>query len=174
MSSKLLTCDKCIFLETLDSEKLYLFKPKIYRLYPKSGDMRNMTWRQYCRFLLMLIHGYRVYIITDICDVVKGSITFSTGGLFIYPFTSKNDLIEGPSYTIPEFRGQGVAVRISNIVLSKYESNYHNVYAVISKSNNASIRRVLKNGFILSESISVDRFHRYVFDPNGALILVKK
>lgn len=164
--------DKLSLLGESGNERYYVFKPRLMRLFPKSGDMKTMDFKEILLHLIRLVHGYKVYILTDENDVVKGSILFSGGGSFRYPFATKNDLIDGPSYTVPDFRGQGVAVRIGDAVMNEFETDYNVVYGTIRDDNIPSLKRVKKNGFIVVGKLRVDSLRRFHKDPNGNHVLV--
>lgn len=172
MSKKIDSKDNLVLLEMDNDEKYYIFHPNIFHLFPKSGDTRIMDWTQRIRFLIMLFNGYRVYIVTDVNDVVKGSITISNGGSFRFPFTTKRDLIDGPSFTVPEYRKQGVASRLGNKIMNKYEKEYDTMYGVINENNHASIERCKKNGYRICGKVKLDMFHRYVMSSSGNVVLV--
>ena len=167
----LLNRDKMKLLEHTGNEKLWLFSPSVFRLYPKSGNMHEMGIKQTLRFLLMLIHGYRVYVMTDENDVVKGSITYQRGGSYRYPFARKTDIIDGPSYTVPKFRGQGVAVRIAERAMNEYEKS-DVCYGTIQKDNYSSLKRTEKSDFKKVGKLRVDIFKRFINDPEGNIVLV--
>ena len=146
MNKKIVATDRMKLLDEMDGERYYVFTPSLRRVYPKSGNMRTINIKEYMLFLTRYIHGYKVYVLADTEDTVKGSIVFSNGGSFRYPFATKEDLIDGPSYTVPEFRGQGVAVRLGRAVMEKFERDYRVCYGTIANDNAASLARVRKNG----------------------------
>jgi RimJ/RimL family protein N-acetyltransferase len=172
MGKKVDKTDRLLLLKESDNERYYLFTPRLMRLFPKSGDMRKMNLKEILLHLIRLVHGYKVYILTDDQDNVKGSILFSTGGSFRYPFASKKDLIDGPSFTVPEYRGQGVAVRIGDAVMNEFESDYNVVYGTIREDNVPSLKRVKKNGFVEESKLRIDRLRRFQKDQNGDHVLV--
>ena len=172
MSKKVDKSEKLVLLKESNDEKLYVFRPSIFKLYPKSGDMLEMNIKEIATHLVRLIHGYKIYILTDKNDVVKGSILFSNGGSYRYPFASKNDLIEGPDYTVPEFRGQGVAGRICNAAMNEFEKNYDTVYATVALTNIASLKRLKKSGFEVVGKLKADKIKRFHLDEDGNLVLV--
>ena len=172
MGKKIDKTDKLILLKEKDNERYYVFLPRLTRLYPISGDMQEMTFKKKILHLLRLIHGYKVYILTSDKDVVKGSILFSKGGSFRYPFATKKDLIDGPSYTVPDYRGQGVAVRIGDAAMNRFEKKYNTVYGTIKQDNIPSLKRVKKNGFVIESRLRVDKLKRFHKDPLGDHILV--
>ena len=164
--------DRMLLLKESDNERYYLFKPRLMRLFPKSGDMKKMDFKEILLHLVRLVHGYKVYVLTDDNDNVKGSILFSKGGSFRYPFASKNDLIDGPSFTVPDYRGQGVAVRIGDAVMNEFETDYNVVYGTIRQDNVPSLKRVKKNGFVEVSKLRVDILRRFHKDQNGDHVLV--
>ena len=167
MSTVVEKSDRLLLLKECGNERYYVFRPRLMRLFPKSGDMKIMDFKEILLHLIRLVHGYKVYILTDTNDVVKGSILFSGGGSFRYPFATKNDLIDGPSFTVPDYRGQGVAVRIGDAVMNEFETDYNAVYGTIREDNYPSLKRVKKNGFIEVCKLKADRLRRFHKDPNG-------
>ena len=164
--------DRLQLLKEMDNERYYLFTPRLTRLFPQSGDMKIMNLKEILLHLIRLIHGYKVYILADDHDVVKGSILFSRGGSFRYPFATEGDLIDGPSFTVPAFRGQGVAVRLGDAVMNEFETDYDTVYGTIRQDNVPSLKRVKKNGFVVESNLSIDIFRRFRKDPTGNHVLV--
>lgn len=164
--------DKLQLIKEVNNEKYFVFIPSIIRLYPKSGDMRKMTVKEIILHLLRLPHGYKVYILADNNDVVKGSILFTRGGSFRYPFATKKDLIDGPSYTVPEFRGQGVAVRLGDLAMNEFENDYETVYGTIKEDNIPSLKRVQKNGFVVESKLKIDWLRRFQKSSDGDHVLV--
>ena len=140
-------CDKLELLLFENGYKYYLFKPTLFRLFPKSGNMRKMTVMQKLRFLIMKKNGCRIYILTDDQNEVLASLAFSSGAQYRFPFSTKDDLIYGPSYTIPEYRGKGYASQLADKILSTFETNYKNVYGTVTINNVASLKCMAKSGF---------------------------
>lgn len=169
---KTVLSDRLELIEVVDNEKYYVFHPRLTRLFPKSGDMRTMNLREILLFLSRFVHGYKVYILTDDNDTVKGSIVISGGGQYRYPFATKKDLIDGPSFTVPAYRGQGVAYRLGDAILNRFENSYENVYGIIAEKNEASLNRVRKNGYDILYRIKVDRLRRFYKDEKGTTFLV--
>lgn len=172
--AKILAEDNLVLLKEKDGERYYLFRPRLLQLYPKSGNMRNMTLLQTLRFLGMYLAGCRVYILATEQEKVLGSITFSAGGTYRYPFSTKKDIIYGPSYTLPEYRGQGVAVRICGTVLEEFEKDYCAVYGTVAADNQASLRAMGKSGFDRVCYLSANKLTRaFRVDEMGALVLMR-
>lgn len=172
-TSKILEADKMKLLSETEDEKFYVFLPSLFRLFPRSGDMRKMNLKNKIRFLWLYLSGYKVYVASTKDDIVKGSITLSRGGSFRFPFSTKNDLIDGPTYTVPEYRGQGVMVRLVDQCLNVFEKEYEKVYGTIEKENVASIKRCLKNGYDeIGFTTYHSLFHRCVINKNGEMVLV--
>lgn len=73
---------------------------------------------------------------------------------------------------MPEYRGQGVAVRIGDAVMNEFETDYNVVYGTIRQDNVPSLKRVEKNGFVEVSKLRVDRLRRFHKDPNGNHVLV--
>ena len=145
----------------------YLFEPTFTKLFPESGNMRKMTLMQKLRFIVMKLSGYRVYLIGTETDVFS-SVAFSSGSQYRFPFAGKNDLIYGPSYTIPEHRGKGLAAILCEQAMYEFETNYKNIYCTIKSDNASSIRCMTKIGFECIDSLSANKFTRaFKSDSNG-------
>lgn len=69
--------------------RLFVFKPTIFRLFPKSGHTHNMTLSQKIRFFLSLLRGYSVYVLTDEAEDVIGTVAYSVGGALVTLFPTK-------------------------------------------------------------------------------------
>ena len=155
-------------------ERLWLFNPTLFRLFPVSGNMHEMNFKQKIRFFLLLRHGYRVYVLADCEDNVLGCAMFANGGSYRYPFASKKDLICGPYYTVPEYRNQGIA-RLLSDVIDNYESEYDTIWAHIWHTNAASVKCMEKVGFQYAGRLRTKGLlQKCIPDENGGLILVKK
>lgn len=159
--------DKLILLKEQDGERYYVFIPKLFKLYPRSGDMRKMTVKEILLHLSRFVNEYKLYILTDTDDLVKGSILVTRGGSVRYPFATKEDLIEGPDYTVPEFRGQGVAVRLTDAMMHEFEKDYKNIYATIKEDNHSSLRHYEKCGFDVDSRLKVDKARRFHISESG-------
>lgn len=155
--------------------KLFLFKPNIFRLFPKSGNMHKMDLKQKIRFGLLLIHGYRVYVLGDSQNHVVGCTVFASGKTYRYPFASENDLICGPYFIMPEYRRRGLATKLLSCVIDKYETEYDSIYAHIWHTNRASVLCMEKIGFQeIGMLYTTPILQKCVFSNNGKLILVQK
>ncbi len=174
---KLLKKDNLILLDgSFEKDyKLYLFRPNVIKLFPKSGNMHEMNLKQRIRFLCLLIHGYRVYVMGDREDNVVGCAVFSNGKTFRYPFATERDLICGPYYIMPEFRRRGLATKLLDRVMDEYETEYDSIYAHIWYENLASINCMEKLGFRKIGNLTASKFtSKCISDENGNLVLVKK
>ena len=131
--SKILESDRLKLIDDCFDERfrLFLFKPTVFKLFPKSGNMHNMDIKQRLCFLVLLIHGYRVYILGDREDNVVCCAVFANGKMFRYPFANQNDLICGPYFIMPEYRRQGIASKLLQRVIEQYETEYHSIFAHI-------------------------------------------
>ena len=172
MSRKVEERDRLQLLREENGERYYVFTPGLFRLFPKSGNMRKMTLNERLLFLARLIHGYRVYMLADDKDELKSYMVISNGGFFRFPFADREDRITGPTYTVPECRGQGAAVRLGSYALGKAEQGYRNVYGNVAETNTSSLRRVEKSGFVIDGRLRIDRMKRFVKDEKGTMFLI--
>ena len=172
--SEILSSDNLKLLLCEDGLKYYLFTPSLLRLFPKSGNMRKMSFMQIARFLVMKKHGYNVYILTDDNDEILSSIVFSSGGQYRFPFATKNDLIYGPSYTVPKHRGKGYAVKLGIKALSDFEKSYEKVFATVREENLASMKCLEKTGFNNIGTIGANSLTKtFYYTENGDHFLFK-
>lgn len=78
-------------------------------------------------------------------DDTVGHLVVNRGGKTLD--TTSKDIIIGPIWIVPEYRGKGYATLGISTILHDLDIEYENAYEFISKVNNASIRTVEKNGF---------------------------
>ena len=174
---KIISTDKMrIINECLDEKyKLFLFIPSFIRLFPRSGNMHKMDIKQKLRFLTLLIHGYKVYVLSDLENNTIGCVTVANGKTYRYPFADENDLIIGPYFVLPEYRRQGIATRMIKCVIERYETNYNSLFAHIWHENQASVECMKKLGFHTIGTLRTTRIlQTCIPDKEGKLILVRK
>lgn len=170
--SKVLDCDKMELLSCHEGN-LFLFKPTLFRQFPKSGNMHEMTLQQRIRFFFLYLHGYRVYVLANTENDIQGCVTFANGGTYRYPFAGKNDLICGPYYTMPKYRNQGIAFKLLSYVIRNHEKDFENIYAHVHHENIASVKCLRKVGFSEAGFLSVNKITRKCSrSENGLLILM--
>lgn len=167
-------------LKELDSNilgeyKLYLFSPGVFKLFPRSGDMHKMDVKQMLRFLIMLIYGYRVYVLADMQENILGCVVYASGKNPRYPFAEEKDLICGPYFVRPEHRGKGIAPWMVQYVLEHFELVHGEVYAHVWHKNEASIRCLEKIGFKYVCAMRTTKLlSTCIPDPVGKMLLYKK
>ena len=158
-----------------DRFQLFLFKPTLFKLFSASGNMHNMDIKRCFRFLLLLIHGYHVYVLGDRDNNVVACALFANGRTYRYPFADQNDLICDPCFVMPEFRRQGIASKLLENVIDRYETEYHSIYAHIWHTNMASVLCMQKLGFEQVGKLSTTKLtQKCIIDEKGKLILVEK
>ena len=171
---KIVESDELHLIKQTNDENIYVFYPTLFRVFPKSGNTCKITLKKYGRFLLLFMFSkFRVYILTTKDNIVKCTMGFSRGGSFRYPFSTKNDLIDGPSFTVPSFRGQGTAVRLADFVINEYEKDYKKVYGTIKNDNISSLKRAEKNGYVVVNHCRYNLLKRCVIDESGDMSLVE-
>ncbi len=101
-----------------------------------------------CRMFIDLllrcyIYCYYIYYDNKIC----GHVVVCRGGGRM-KFCCKKDIIIGPIWVIPRYRGLGLATLSINIILNNIKLEYLNAYEIIYHENIASIKVAKKNNFV--------------------------
>lgn len=146
MSSKL-------FVIEYEGISFYKFTPSIFKLYDDCYDKQNQP--EYCKRIIhrirMLIEllkvGYEVYYMYD-DNKILGHLVVAGGGGRI-EISKKSDIVIGPIWVCPSYRGKGIGTKGIYAVLHLLNINYQNAYEFIDKKNLASIKSVEKNNYIL-------------------------
>lgn len=158
-----------------DSLSLYLFKPNLLKLFPKSGNMHEMNIKQKVRFLLLLVHGYKVYVVGDDAHNAVACAVFASGKAGRYPFACEQDLICGPYFVVPEYRKKGIATKMLGFIMENCETRYRSIFAHIWHENQASISCMQKLGFEQIDTLKTTGIlQKCISDKDGKLILVEK
>jgi RimJ/RimL family protein N-acetyltransferase len=89
---------------------------------------------------------YGLYLIFDGGRLIHRSVIMPR--YFRFPFMGKEDLQIGDTWTIPEYRGEGLATfAIQNTIESLKKPN-RKFWYVVEETNRPSIRAIEKNGFV--------------------------
>lgn len=84
-----------------------------------------------------------------------------------YFFAHKHDVIIGPYFTKPEYRGQGIAGTLVQTILTQLETNWNNAFAYIWKTKTASRKIMESMGAELIMYVHNDRIHRLLESATG-------
>lgn len=107
-----------------------------------------------------------------------GYCVVSQGGNPRYPFANKHDIIVGPLFISPEYRGHRLSIRLISKIVDEFEQSYSNAYAFIQKGNDISVKAFKRCGFqyyadaryslfrILKENNNTGDFALYRYKPS--------
>lgn len=158
------------FIKSENDINYYLFKPSILSLYynekikHKEYLVHLHTLSHKLHMLLYIVTnirwgGYRVLYLENKGEILS-YIAFTKANNRIIKNCEKNDYYTIFLWTYPEYRGKGLATKMSESMLNDLTLNYKNFYKTISKDNLSSIRVAEKCGFsIKSECIKSKFFH---------------
>lgn len=152
--------------------QLYEFEPSLFS--PMALPMEQLSMIRRGRLLLeYLCGGYKVYYL-KINDDFVGYCVVSPGGRRLR-CSKKNDIVIGPYYILPEWRGKGYAKILVKMTLKFCTYDFNEVYCWIHHMNIPSIRTVeacgmKPNGLHLNV---VGKFRKLVLDKNGNYIVYK-
>lgn len=124
---------------------LWEYTPSLFK--PLYGNIDPPSFTRRIRFLLEYFGkgSYKVYYL-EVNGNLVGYNVFAPGGRRLKCSTSK-DLVDGPSFILPEHRGHGYVTILKRMVLKHCCAGYEYVYGWISKDNIASIKACIKAGF---------------------------
>lgn len=124
---------------------LWEYTPTLFK--PLFGSMDPPSFIRRMRFMLEYLNkgSYKVYYL-EIDGHLVGYNVFAPGGRRL-KCSSPKDMVSGPSFILPEYRGNGYIVKLLKLGITYGCQGCDNVYAWISKSNQASIKAYTKAGF---------------------------
>ena len=124
---------------------LWEYTPTLFK--PLFGNIDPPSFVRRMRFLLEYLAkgSYKVYYL-EVNGVKVGYNVFSPGGRRLKCTTTK-DLVSGPSYILPQFRGHGYIGILKKMVMTHCCAGYDYIYGWIDKKNVSSIRASKKAGF---------------------------
>ena len=128
-----------------DGYSLWEYFPTLFRPFYCKLDKQSFVRR--VRLLLEYLSKgkYKVYYLV-IDGKIVGYSVFTPGGRRLKCSTS-NDLVSGPSFISPEYRGRGYAAILKRMIIKYCCNNYRYIYSWIDKKNIASIKSCQKVGF---------------------------
>ena len=156
----------------------YEYRPTPFRLLYRHFE--KMTLSRRIRLLLEYFAKgkYKVfYLLKD--GVPVGPCVVAAGNRRL-KMSSQEDIVLGPYFVDPAFRGNGYAKLLISAVLRDGGLSYRYAYDYIKKSNIPSIKATLANGFTLCGELDIEGFfHKltereggdyniYRYDPSGA------
>lgn len=124
---------------------LWEYTPTMFK--PLFGNIDPPSFTRRMRFLLEYLSkgSYKVYYLEVNGDLV-GYNVFAPGGRRL-KCSTKNDLVDGPSFVLPQHRGHGYVTILKKMILNNCCDGYDYVYGWIKKDNIASIKACVKAGF---------------------------
>lgn len=128
-----------------DGYSLWEYFPTLFRPFYCKLDKQSFVRR--VRLLLEYLSKgkYKVYYLV-IDGKIVGYSVFTPGGRRLKCSTS-NDLVSGPSFISPEYRGRGYAAILKRMIIKYCCNDYRYIYSWIDKKNIASIKSCQKVGF---------------------------
>lgn len=159
-----------IFQCQLGDYSLYVYKPTVSRLF--WSNMEPLTIRKKIRFTLEYFSGYRVYYLMKDFQSI-GYCVVSSGGSFRYKsFSSSRDVIVGPYYISPEWRGKHLSELLLESVLVMTGNSFVYAYDYIDKTNSISQSASKHVGFSYISDIRVTALLRILktTDSGGYLL----
>lgn len=143
---------KLKFVKMVGDLRFYEYAPSLfepyYFNYPKEDHpLYEKRLVHKIRMMLEFLQGgYRVFYMVKELEIV-GHIVVTNGGRRL-TVSKKEDIVLGPIFISPRFRGQGLGTIGINAVLNQLNLDYQYAYEFIKNNNIASIRTVEKNGYI--------------------------
>lgn len=118
--------------------KLYEYKPTLIK--PLAINFEKMRVIRRLRFLYEYLHKehYRVYYLL-IGDSFVGHCVVTPGGRRLW-MSDKTDIVIGPYFIAPSYRGHGYAQQLLALTLKYCSYNYKRAFDWIEESNVASIK----------------------------------
>ncbi len=121
----------------------------------------------------VLTGGYNIlYVKKD--DVIVSYIIYTKCKENIVSGSNSNDYYTIFLYTYPEYRGQGLASKMADVMLNKIGLSFRYFYKTISKDNYSSIKVAERNGFKkISDANKIGLLKKIIAVENGAQYLYR-
>ncbi len=143
----------------------YIYDPTPFRLLYRHFE--RMTVPRRVRLLLEYFAKgkYKVfYLAKD--GVPVGHCVVAPGGRRLKS-SSREDIVLGPYFVDPAFRGNGYAKLLIGAVLRDGGLSYRYAYDYIKKSNLPSVKATLANGFTLCGELDIEGFFHKLTEREG-------
>ncbi len=122
----------------------YEYKPTVLR--PFYMELEKLYLKRRLRLAIAYFSGYKVYYVKE-NERYVGYCVVSQGGASRYWFSNKADIIVGPYYICPEYRGRKLSELMLDVVLNRLNIDYACAYEYIAKNNRPSIKAAKSIGF---------------------------
>ena len=172
-----LDTERLVLASKKNGVSLYLFRPTIFK--PLLFDYERMTikrrlryFRNYCRRGKYVVY----YLALDKDKSFVGLCAVTPGGRGLkIQCTHNNDIILGPYYVEPTFRGKGYGKAMINMVLDCNPYNYNYAYDIIAKDNIPSVHTSKACGFEKYQEINlVGLLKKHAPTDNGEYIIFRR
>ena len=155
-------------------------KDELYEYLPSIHDLFGMNFEKHSfftkiRFLIELViwGGYKVYYLKQ-NGVYVASCIVSYGKNKRYFFAETEDIIVGPYFVLPTYRGKGISEQILRLVLNYTSIPYVSAWDYISNDNIPSIRASERVGFKKEMNIRISEIsHRMKQNESGKYAVYK-
>ena len=124
-----------------------LWKPTLLKIIPAGLKWIPFSiWWVMNNLYMFSNKDYGLYLIYDEEILIHRSVIMPR--YFRFPFMGKKDLQIGDTWTMPEYRGEGLAPFAVQGVVKSLKKSKRKFWYVVEKDNNPSIRSIKKAGFV--------------------------
>ena len=150
---------------------LYEYVPTICS--PLAINFEEMRIVRRFRFLYELLKGgYRVYYLAD-GETIVGYCVVTPGGRRL-SVSTKNDIVLGPYFVSPEYRGKGYAKVLVRMTLQRCSYDYSCAFDWIHKGNISSIKTSESIGMkVVGHLDVVGKFRKLILNDKGNYVIYK-
>ncbi len=123
-----------------------LWRPSILRPVPPALPLLPYAvWWLFCYARIFKNPDYRILLLYDKGVPLHRSVV--TPPFFRFPFLGRGDLQVGDTWTVPEFRGRGIASEALVRITERLGKPGRSFWYVVEEGNGSSISAVRKAGF---------------------------
>lgn len=114
----------------------------------------------------LLLEGYGAYYMCQNGNVVGCAVITRGGGRM--KCSGADDIVIGPYWIEPEYRGLGYGKKLVHAVLHESGLGYENAYAFVQKTNIPSIKTLEREGFVNVGEAGIEKYtHRWILSAGG-------
>jgi RimJ/RimL family protein N-acetyltransferase len=165
--------DKLRFITSIEGLDYYKYIPTFGKWLYKNYE--HMHFRRWIRFLLEF-YGKGKYVVYYIAkdSAILGYCLVAPGGRRL-KCSDQTDIVLGPYYILPGFRGRGYSKQLIRTVTEKLHGNYICAYDYIAKDNIPSLKATEACGFVKYGELKIVGLLRHlVATSDGDYVIFRK
>jgi len=148
MEKKIVVYKLCNFSDRSNSDLKYksvIWKPSLFNFFPPNKNIKYLVYWAFHHLQIFSNKNYSAYLVYENGKIISSLLVVPAH--FKWPFMETDDVQFTYVMTHPDYRGQGLAIKMINSMISELGSKTNTFWYVTDTENRASIRVAEKLGF---------------------------